>query len=119
MEPEKLRVTVARNEHNNSVTVVVSCVKTPKVSTSQELRKAITRAVGAWHMLPAGQQAWDYASDDFNVGDLGMYLDDPTLIELLRAEGVVDLSIEDAPEQDPDWSYDTVLTSRKFDPDTE
>ena len=59
----------------------------------------------------AGAEAWADSSEDFNVGDLTGYVEDRALRRLLRARGILRLTIEifHSDDRDDEWHYDTIL----------
>lgn len=76
-----------------------------------DLKQAVQRAVTAWvKQSEAGRQAFDNASEDFNVGDLANELSDPALQSELKKQGVthlvVDCYCDDLPAR---WEFDDLL----------
>lgn len=119
MAKERIDIIVARNDGGEITTIaVVSARRTEKVTDISSLRDAITRAVTRWMgETEDGRGAWDYSGDDFNIGDLGSYLDhDPLLGGCLFPEGVIDLHVT-SPDFTTSWTWDTPLTDYEGDED--
>ncbi len=94
--------------------VIVSAEKTPVVDSVDTLYERVVRAVTTWMKTTEdGKQAWDYAGDDFNVGDLTSHYvandpNDPLTVALTN-EGVKELRIEEPALSESWWGYDAVL----------
>ena len=114
----QLSVFVYRHEGIEPQLPTVISAHVPKGTDANGLRDRIKAAVTEWVKEGSedAQDAYNYAGDDFNIGDLGGLLyndehigegDDNSLVECLLRHGVEDLVI-DAP-QTGDWTYDTPL----------
>jgi hypothetical protein len=108
--------TVLWREEDGSIDpiVIVSAEKTQQVDTVDTLYERIVRAVTTWmKTTEEGRKAWEYASDDFNIGDFANYYDadDPgdPLTVALAVEGVKDLRIEEPDLSESWWGYDASL----------
>ncbi len=131
----QIRVIIPREEFPVKTIAIVVADKTETIRTATELREAITRAVTEWHGsdCPMARDSWEYAGDDFNVGDLTQYAwlaedegpdSDPgdraewnsrcKLPAILEAHGVKGLQIDviDVDDVD-DWNFDTHLSQHQ------
>lgn len=107
------RTVVIRGD-NSAIAIVEAKVLCPLLFDFSFLR-AVSRAVTQWvKETEEGKVAYCDSSEDFNVGDLSLYLDDPDLINFLRKEGIYNLKIhtEDVREGNQYWTYDTLLFNR-------
>jgi hypothetical protein len=75
------------------------------------LKQAVQLAVTAWvEHSESGRQAFDNASEDFNVGDLANELGDPALRAELKKQGVTNLAIDVYCDDMPTgWEFDDLL----------
>ena len=81
----KLQFLILREEFPINVAAIVTARQTDKVKTATELRVAITNAVTEWmETTNAGIGAWQYAGDDFNIGDLSSNIELPELVALFH-----------------------------------
>jgi hypothetical protein len=77
-----------------------------------DLLERLCRAVTRWvNSTPDGAKAWEYSSQDFNIGDLASELGDPILLMRMADEGIRGFVLSDVPEEDRYWRYDTVLVN--------
>ena len=76
-----------------------------------DIKRAVQRAVTAWRKhSETGRQAFDNASEDFNVGDLANELGDSVLRSELKKQGVTHLAIEVYCDDLPTpWEFDDLL----------
>ena len=77
-----------------------------KIRDERELLTAIREGVKSWLESPDGEDAREYAGDDFNVGDLDGY-GSADLMEHLNKHGITGVVME---EINYHWSYDRPLT---------
>jgi hypothetical protein len=104
--------TVLWREKDGSIgpIVIVSAEKTQTVTTVDTLYERVVQAVTTWmKTTEEGRKAWEYAVDDFNVGDLASYLGDEDLLRCFENEGVKDLRIEEPDLSKSWWGYDASL----------
>lgn len=108
---ERITTVVCRQEAGGiDPIVIVSAEKTQTVDTVDTLYERVVWAVTTWmKTTDEGRKAWEYACDDFNVGDLTSYLSDSDLLRCLENEGVKDLRIEEADLSESWWGYDAAL----------
>jgi hypothetical protein len=105
---------VLRNSDDEITFADFSCrVKGNQKPTDEEVRNRISDAVEAWRKgTDAGDRAWTYTSEDFNIGDLTSYLDDEDLLDELKDRGIYRINIDihsfDAYQPTP-WSFDDIL----------
>lgn len=99
------------SEEELTFAVIKARVTKKTLQNEVEFRKALIQAVTFWHQNdPEGQQAWQYSSGDFNLGDLAGWSNEG-LTKALEAVGIHDFSLE-VESHDylcTHWTYDTVL----------
>lgn len=71
-----------------------------------DIKHRIVSSLSSWYLTPAGAAAWASSMADFNIGDL--FASDYELTDLLRQNGIRNLSIADAIAS-LDWQYDDIL----------
>ena len=112
---DRIDVIIPREGFPVETVAIVRAKVTGKVGNSKQLREAITAAVSEWAKsdCPQAKRAFDYAGDDFNIGDLACYFEalDCQLPDILNEHGVKDLEIEiaDVSGGDSEWNFDTQL----------
>lgn len=103
---ERIHALLYRQEDFNvSVAVILSADKTEQVASTDRLLQQIEKAVTRWMLeTQDGQNAYEYAGDDFNIGDFVSY----SLDEYLEAEGISNLEVVQ-PDVPDNYTYDTPL----------
>jgi len=118
-----IEVIIPREEFPIKTIAIVRAKSTGRVHNAPELREAITAAVTEWHAsdCPEAKKSWEYAGDDFNIGDLEGYHEavDCALPSILEKHGVkgLEISIADVNDSSSEWNFDTPLTD--YNPDEE
>lgn len=111
LQMNRLEVLVAREGSffkGNPVFVVVSCDKTRQIENGNQLEEALVRAVTNWiKTTEEGKAAFQYATDDLNIGDLLSHLDDENLARAMENEGIKSFQVMQPDVCD--WNYDTPL----------
>ena len=108
----KARFTVPRLDTKNQMIAIVEADVEFAPLQALFLPK-LREAIAAWiNKTKEGREAWDYSSEDFNVGDLaGLgYESDTPLGQELAVVGIhnLDITIMNLIGE-ADWHYDTVL----------
>lgn len=79
----------ARVDLNELSAVGILKLYTTAVVTEEQALDALKRGLTRWRdETPEGLQAWEEASQDFNIGDLAGCYTDPVLKSYLEKEGV-------------------------------
>jgi hypothetical protein len=116
---EKIEVVVHRDSTDELTYAVVTADVAEAVKGADDLLAAVRRAVTAWfnHKTEESKHAWEYAGNDFNVGDLSSYVEDGDLVACLTAQGVHNLAVETHSYDGTggqDWVYDTKLVDEEM-----
>ncbi len=97
---------------NEATCAVVTAQVLPELKMVPVFLSHLQQAVTWWsRFTPTGYDAWRDSGEDFNVGDLAVYQEDPALVEKLAECGIHDLAVSvyiDTSEGDC-WTFDTVL----------
>jgi hypothetical protein len=104
--------TIVIREDRESVANVTANVINESLLDNSKFLEALIRAITNWmKCTDKGKKAFEYSSEDFNIGDLSSYLEDANLKGLLYEQGISDLtvSIYTCAESNPNWVYDTHL----------
>jgi hypothetical protein len=89
---EQLQVLVTR-ESDPSTTVLVSCERTKMIPSGSKLLEAVIKAVTKWVQTKDGEDTFNYAGEDLNIGDIASHGVSGPLYRLLLDEGVKDFQI--------------------------
>ena len=91
--------------------LLVLRLTTAEPMSADEAQAALEEGLSQWaQTTPEGRQAWDFSSEDYNVGDLCDDLGNEDLLRLLKEEGILAIAVAYELNQDP-ISYDHVLIS--------
>ena len=89
---------------------VVKFTHQDRINTADELLAAFKKGVTKWvETTKEGKEAWEYSSEDLNIGDLFGYELDEDLGRLLEAEGIQTWECVYQLCEGEEFSYDTVL----------
>ena len=104
---------VLRNSSDEITFAEVSCMTLDESINARKLRDKISNVIEEWRKeTEAGEDAWEYTCEDFNIGDLASRWPDEDINNRLEKAGIKDLHIEthsfDAYQPTP-WSYDDIL----------
>lgn len=103
-------------EHGGIQTVATVTARVTHEDLTEEkpFLEALTHAITQWiKYTSAGREAWKNSSEDFNIGDLSMHLDEG-LMDYMKEEGIKTLNINVMDVQERfcrDWTFDTVLVN--------
>ena len=85
----------------------------PRFETEEMLLEQLNRALTLWmETTEEGREAWEDASEDFNIGDLAQHIESPILQGILMEAGIFNLDI--VIDGGAYLSYDKVLASPEF-----
>lgn len=106
----KLEIYVPRID-KNLVNLAIIKAKT-KHSSVDAFKNALRNALTAWvKETDEGKQAWEYSSEDFNVGDLTDWTDTQSLILYLSKYDIYSLSVDILTLPQHNWMFDEVLVN--------
>jgi len=109
---EKIETVVIRQSSDETTVAILTCNKTKGIPDASALRAALGKAVSDWvDRTTDGREAYAENGNDFNLGDLTEWDDDPTLLEFLKLHGITGFGIQvfcDT-EPAPAWDYDDNL----------
>ncbi len=92
-------------------TVGLIKVKTIMPLSANEVMAAIKRVCTRWVEETAeGRAAWELSSHDFNVGDLGLCVEEIPLA-LFQYESIDSISVEVVPGHECGWHFDSILAT--------
>lgn len=98
---------IDRKDDNTVAVVTVTSESRDWRLNGGAFKQWLIEQLTVWAQTPAGRQAWDNSTHDFNVGDLNYHQDDPALVSLLRQHGVtMKITVYCGGH---DWQYDDVL----------
>ena len=91
---------------------ILTCNQTSDIDEAATLRDALKKAVSDWvDRTTDGREAYAANGNDFNLGDLAQWDDDPTLLKFMELHGITGFNIQffcDT-EPAPGWDYDDNL----------
>jgi hypothetical protein len=94
-------------EPGTSATIHVS---TKCLESVEDIKTAVMSALTRWvSETEDGRREWDSNCEDFNLGDLAQYQDDPTVAAYLRDVGIEKLSIDSQTIPVNNWDFDDCL----------
>ena len=106
---QKLQTVVIRQSNDENTVAILTCEGIPDAAA---FRDALKKAVSDWvDRTTDGREAYEENGNDFNLGDLAQWDDDPTLRKFMKLHGVTGFSIQvfcDT-EPAPGWEYDDNL----------
>jgi hypothetical protein len=109
---EKIETVVIRQSSDETTVAILTCNKTKGIPDASALRAALGKAVSDWvDRTTDGREAYAENGNDFNLGDLTEWDDDPTLLKFLKLHGITGFAIQvfcDT-EPAPSWDYDDNL----------
>ncbi len=111
-EMEKIRTVVFRQSNDENTVAVLSCKRTSDICNSSDFRDALFEAVTDWvDRTKDGREAYADTHNDFNLGDLYVWRDNPTLLKFLELHGITGFEIKVFCEEEAvqGWTYDTHL----------
>lgn len=104
----KNKLIVRRESNDENTFAVVQWSGTP-LEFKSRLKLACTEWVNG---TPEGQEAWEDASEDFNLGDLSNHTGEESLVAILAKYGIIGLEIDVFSDEKPDnWDYDDILVN--------
>ena len=75
--------------------IAMLSVYTDEPLTQEQVMFFIEKAINKWiETCESGLQAWEYSSEDFNIGDWSSYIQDAELKACLKEQGIVMRNIE-------------------------
>lgn len=93
-----------------TVAVVTASVTTDALTNKQTFLNTLITALSNWAQTTgSGRKAWQQSGQDFNVGDLSHYQDDPRLKRQCVKVGIHNLDVTPYIDMSTTWTYDTVL----------
>lgn len=98
--------------HDGLQVETVAVVRASTALSDSEFLPALKAALTEWFETEYGRGAWERSSQDFNVGDLSLVLeeDQRELHECLLRHGIQELSVDAYDSSSAvDWSFDEVL----------
>lgn len=109
---EKIETVVIRQSNEENTVAVLTCNRTDCIADAAAFRDALQKAVSDWvDRTTDGREAYTENGDDFNIGDLAQWDNDPTLLEFMKLHGITGFGIQvfcDT-EPAPGWEYDDNL----------
>lgn len=83
----------------------------PELTKESGFLKALEEAIAKWiETDKVGRATWEYANEDFNVGDLSLHYHDRPLRVLLFDQGIKNLEVEThVYDGNGPWTFDTNL----------
>ena len=111
-EVDTIRTVVFRQSRDENTVAILSCKRTSNICNSYDFRDALFKAVTDWvDRTTDGRKAYADSCNDFNLGDLYVWNDNPTLRTFMELHGITDFEIEVFCEGEPvqEWTYDTHL----------
>ena len=92
-------------------TVAIVRAKVASMELQDELPflRHLDEAVTKWLITKGGKEAWEAASEDFNVGDLSIHLDDADLKRCLVDEMILELRIDVTDATAGNWAFDRII----------
>lgn len=109
------------------VGVTIAAAKREPVLDAKSLLAQIRKGVTAWmNETEEGKKAYDDSCADFNAGDLAQWIEtgkryeddrqtvyeSDSLAAYLERAGVIDLEVVGVPDDNADWTYDTLLFNK-------
>ena len=113
---EKIETVVFRQSDDENTVAILTCNQTSDIADAGAFRDALRKAVSDWvDRTTDGREAYAENGNDFNLGDLAQWDDDPTLLEFMRLHGIGGFAIQvfcDT-EPAPGWDYDDSLVDEE------
>ena len=109
---EKIETVVIRQNNDENTVAVLTCNKTKAIPDASALRAALGKAVSDWvDRTTDGRESYAENGNDFNLGDLTEWDDDPTLLAFLKLHGITGFAIQVYCDTEPTtaWDYDDNL----------
>ena len=92
---EKIETVVFRRSTDENTVAILTCNRTSDIADAAALREALKKAVSDWvDRTSDGRDAYAENGNDFNVGDLAQWDDDPTLLKFMALHGITGFTIQ-------------------------
>ncbi|MCL4296233.1 MAG: hypothetical protein KJ077_10915 [Anaerolineae bacterium] len=113
MKPKPIPNEVIFCPSHETGTAVVRAMVEKEYRDGPQFLARLKTALTQWvNTTENGRKAWAEAAEDFNVGDLSLWQENPVLVEILKAHGLHELKVEVIATQGAsDWVFDTVLVN--------
>jgi hypothetical protein len=109
---EKIEIVVFRNSSDENTVAILTCNRTNKITDAAAFRDALRKAVSDWiDRTTDGRETYAENGNDFNLGDLAQWDDDPGLLKFMKLHGITGFGIQTFcdTEPAPGWDYDDNL----------
>jgi hypothetical protein len=103
-----------RPERDGGITLIASFQASDHCEDAGEALAMLKIGITQWvQTTPAGRQAYEYSSEDFNIGDLASYWPgDKDLVKILAEHGIRELQLQTPVDDVTVVEYDTQLVLR-------
>ena len=113
---EKVETVVIRQSNEENTVAILTCNRTKGIPDASAFRDALGNAVSDWvDRTTDGRESYAENSNDFNLGDLAQWDDDPTLRKFMKLNGITGFAMQvycDT-EPAPGWDYDDNLVDEE------
>ena len=109
---EKIETVVFRISNDENTVAILTCNRTSEIADAAAFRDALRKAVSDWvDRTTDGREAYAGNGNEFNLGDLAQWDDDPTLLEFMKLHGITGFGIQVFCDTEParGWDYDDNL----------
>jgi hypothetical protein len=113
---KELETVVIRRSNEENTVAILTCNRTKVISDASAFRDALRNAVSDWvDRTTDGRESYAENGNDFNLGDLAQWDDDPTLRKFMKLHGITGIAMQvfcDT-EPAPGWDYDDNLVDEE------
>ena len=103
---------VIRQSNDENTVAILTCNRTNDIPDASAFRDALKKAVSDWvDRTTDGREAYSENGNDFNLGDLADWDDDPSLLKFMELHGITGFGIQVFCDIEParGWGYDDNL----------
>jgi hypothetical protein len=99
-----------RPENDGGTTAIISLTPLISPDFNPDLFARLIRGVTRWVATTAsGREAWDYSSEDLNIGDLAECEGEPELVAALQSAGISEFKVIEMFDNNDCYPFDTLL----------
>ena len=109
-------IVFTRPENDGGTIAIISLTPLDSPSFHADVFRRLITGVTRWvSSSESGQEAWEYSSEDLNIGDLSQYEGEPELVNALEGAGIVDFRVIEMFDNNTVYPFDTRLFDASHD----
>lgn len=110
MNKDAVTFVVFRNSMDENTVAIISASFLDADKSKSNFLGRLQAALSHWaSTTEEGADAYEESSEDFNIGDLSLHVDDKQLQNILSEYGIKGLEISTHEDVSSEWSFDTHL----------